>query len=92
MDKNVTECYSRQIYLHSLENIYEVMNVKVNVKLTNMKPLHSKWLSEFYNYINSSNGQEITNNGWLRAGITDAIKIWSSSFWLFDFVVFPFDV
>ena len=36
------------------------MDLKVDVKLTIMKPLHAKWLSEFYNYINSSNGQEIT--------------------------------
>ena len=43
-----------------------------------MKPLHAKWLSEFYNYINSSDGQETTCNGWLRAGITDAIKMESS--------------
>ena len=54
------------------------MNVKVDVKLTIMKTLYAKWLSEFYNYINSSDGQEITRNGWLRAGITDAIKMGSS--------------
>ena len=51
------------------------MNVKVDVKLTIMKTLYAKWLSEFYNYINSSDGQEITRNGWLKAGITDAIKM-----------------
>ena len=54
------------------------MDVKVDVKITIMKALHAKWLSEFYNYINSSDGQEITCNGWLRAGITDAIKMRSS--------------
>ena len=31
-----------------------------------------------YNYINSSDGQEITRNGWLRAGIADAIKMGST--------------
>ena len=44
-----------------------------------MKPLHAKLLSEFYNYIYSSSGQEISRNGWLRAGITDAIKMGSSN-------------
>ena len=43
-----------------------------------MKRLHAMWLSEFYNCINSSDGQEITRNGCLRAGITDAIKMGSS--------------
>ena len=38
------------------------MDAKVDVNLTIMKPLHAKWLSEFYNYINSSDGQEITRN------------------------------
>ena len=69
--------YSRQI-LHALENGCEVMNVKVDVKLTIMKTLYAKWLSEFYNYINSSDGQAITLNGWLKAGIRDAIKMGSS--------------
>ena len=55
--------FPRQI-LHVLENGCEVMDAKVDVNLTIMKPLHAKWLSEFYNYINSSDGQEITRNGW----------------------------
>ena len=56
----------------------KVIDIKVDVKLTIMEPLYEKWLSEFYNYISSLDGQEITQNGWLRAGITDAIKMWSS--------------
>ena len=42
------------------------MDVKVDVKLSIMKPLYANWLSEFYNYINSSDGQHITGNGWLE--------------------------
>ena len=71
-----SEWYFRQIF-KVLETGCAVMDVKVNVKLTIIKPLHAKWLSEFYNYINSSDGQEITRNGWLRARITDAIKMGS---------------
>ena len=77
MCKRSFEWYSRQI-LHALENRCEVMDVKVDVKLTTMKLLHAKWLSEFYNYINSSDGQGITCNVWLRGGITGAIKMGSS--------------
>ena len=76
MRKNLSEWYSKKI-LQALENGCEVMDAKVDVKLTIMKPLHAKWLSEFYNYINSSDGQEITRNDWLRAGIADAIKMGS---------------
>ena len=56
----------------------ETMDAKVDVKLTIMKPLHAKWFSKFYNFINSSEGQEITGNGSLRAGIIHAIKMGSS--------------
>ena len=42
------------------------MDAKVDVKLTIMKPLHANWFFQFYNYINSSDGQHITGNGWLE--------------------------
>ena len=54
------------------------MDTKVDVELIIMKPLYAKLLSEFYNYIHFSDGQEITRNGWLRAGITEALKMGSS--------------
>ena len=75
--RKFSEWYSTQT-LHALENGSEVIDIKVDVKLTIMEPLYAKWLSEFYNHISSLDGQEITQNGWLRAGITDAIKMWSS--------------
>ena len=67
--KTFSEWYGREI-LHALENSCETMDAKVIVKLTIMKPLYARLLSEFYNYINSSDGQEVTRNGWLRTGIT----------------------
>ena len=77
MRKEFSAWYSRQI-LRALKEGCEMMDAKVGVQLTIMKLLHVKWLSEFYNYISFSDGQEITRNGWLRAGITDAIKMGSS--------------
>ena len=47
--------YSRQI-LRALKEGCEMMDAKVGVKLTIMKLLHVKWLSEFYNYISFSDG------------------------------------
>ena len=64
----------------------ETMDAKVDVKLTIMKPLHAKWFSKFYNCINSSEGQEITGNGSLRAGIIHAIKMGSSKY--FHWIIF----
>ena len=81
--KTFSKWYIRRI-LHALENGCEVMDAKVDVKLTIIKTLHAKQLSEFYNYINSSGGQEVTRIGWLTAGITDAIKMGNSKLPLLD--------
>ena len=43
------------------------------------------WLSDFYNYIKSSDGQEIIRNGCLRSGAADAIKIGSTLVPSFDY-------
>lgn len=77
MRKRFSEWYSKQI-LQQLEKGSDVGGVKVDVKLSVIKPLHAKWLSEFYNYINSPDGQEVIRNAWIRAGILDAIKMGSA--------------
>ena len=50
-------------------------DIKVDVKLTFIEPLQIESLSEFCNYIKSSDGQEIIRNGCLRSCAADAIKI-----------------
>ena len=48
---------------------------KVYFKLVVVKPSQVKSLSEFSNYIKSSDCHELIQNGYLRSGIADAIKI-----------------
>ena len=68
------EWYSRQIENElSLEKNIEDVNIQFSV--TTLKPLHSKWLLEFYNHITSETGAEIILNGWKAAGIYDALKM-----------------
>ena len=68
------EWYSRQIENElSLEKNIEDVNIQFS--LTTLKPLHSKWLLEFYNHITSETGAEIILNGWKAAGIYDALKM-----------------
>ena len=72
MRKQFCKWYSKQI-LQCQENGSELGSIKVGVKLiklTVMKPLQLRWLSEFYNYVYSSDGQEI--NGSLPSGIAVA--------------------
>ena len=39
-----------------------------------LKPLHASWVCELYNYLTSSEGKPINENGWRRAGITSAVE------------------
>lgn len=77
MRSKFSQWYSKQILLQ-LEGGADVQSVKVDVKLTIVKPLHAIWLIEYYNKMSSPEGQEVVQNGWLRSGITDAIKLGSS--------------
>ena len=52
--------------------------IKIEFRLTNVKPLHAKWLLEYYNKITSENGSSVITNGWKAADIYDAIKAGSS--------------
>ena len=56
----------------------KVEEIKIEFRLTTLKPLHAKWLVEYYNEIASENGLSVIINGWKAAGIYDAIKAGSS--------------
>ena len=50
----------------------------ISFKITVLKPLHAKWLVEFYNHITSGEKREIITRGFERAGITHALELGSS--------------
>ena len=56
----------------------KVEEIKIEFRLTTFKPLHAKWLVEYYNKITSENGSCVIINGWKAAGVYDAIKTGSS--------------
>ena len=49
------------------------INVKVDVKLSTLKPMHAKWLLELYDKMQSKSNMII--KGFQRAGIYDAISM-----------------
>ena len=53
----------------------KIEDVNILFRLTSLKPLHAKWLLEFYNHITSETGAEIILNGWKAAGIYDTLKM-----------------
>ena len=47
-------------------------DVKVSMKLSNLKPLHARWIVEMFDYLKQQN--ESIVNGFDKAGITEAVK------------------
>ena len=72
------ECYRKQVE-EALSHGKKVEDIEIKFYLTIIKPLHAKWLMEFYNHITSEEGSELIINDWKRSGIYDAVKNGSSS-------------
>ena len=72
-----SEWYAQQIVNHLFLG-KKVEEIKVESRLTTLKPLHAKWLVEHYNEIMSENSSSVKINGWKASGIYDTIKAGSS--------------
>ena len=72
------EWYRKQVK-EALSHGKQVEDIEIKFYLTVIKPLHAKWLMQFFNHITSEKGSEIIINGWKRSGIYDAVKNGSSS-------------
>ena len=57
-----------------LDNGKQIEEVDVKLQLTRLKPLHAKWLVEFFNHMTTSQGKEIIMSGWKASGIIEAIE------------------
>ena len=49
----------------------EVEQVEVKLTLTTLKPIHAKWLVDFYNHMTTPKGEQVPSSGWSAAGITN---------------------
>ena len=58
------------------QQLVESKEVKIEVKLTltTLKPIHTKWLVDFYNHMTTPKGEKVVSSGWSTAGITNALK------------------
>ena len=72
------EWYRKQVK-EALSHGKQVEDIEIKFYLTVIKPLHAKWLMQFFNHITSEKGSKIIINGWKRSGIYDAVKNGSSS-------------
>ena len=52
----------------------DVADIKLDTRITVMRPLHARSLCKVYSLFATSRGKLITANGFRAAGITDAAK------------------
>ena len=63
----------------ALQNGEKLENIIISFKITVLKPLHAKWLVEFYNHIISGEKRKIITGGFERAGVTHTLELGSSN-------------
>ena len=71
--RKFTEWYSQEIH-KQLEEGKKIDQVDVVLRLSVLKPLHAKWIIEFYNDMTSGKGKDVIANGWKSAGMMEALK------------------
>ena len=73
LKKKFTEWYSSSIS-KQLEEGKQIKDIDVEFKLSILKPLHTKWINELYDYMTSEEDRKVISNGWKAAFITEAIE------------------
>ena len=72
-NKKFSEWFSRHISI-GLENGRELEDIKIDYRLSVLKPLHATWLISFYYCISSPEGKTFIASGWKKSGIFDAVE------------------
>ena len=52
----------------------DLEDVGIPLTLSVFKPLHANWLVDLYHYLPTTKGKVVIENGWEKAGITEAIE------------------
>ena len=51
----------------------DVATIKVDLKLSTLKPIHAKTVSKVYEHLKSDKAKQVILNGFRAAGITEAV-------------------
>ena len=41
-----------------------VEDIEMKLHLTEIKPIHAKWITQFYDYMSTEDGSKVITNGW----------------------------
>ena len=72
MKKKFSEWYTGKI-MQGLDEGKQLAEIEVPFKLSNVKPLHAKWIMEIYNVMTSDEGRNVCLKGWEVSGIKKAV-------------------
>ena len=53
----------------------DVTTIKVDLRMSTLKPRHAKVMADMYTYLKSERGVMIIEAGWKASGITDALRV-----------------
>ena len=71
LKKEAQQWYASQVS-DQLNNDVDQDHIKVDLKISNLKPLHAKWITKFYDFIRCN--PAIVMSGWKKAGITASMR------------------
>ena len=78
MKRKFAEWFAQQ-FDHQLTLCKKVEEIEIKFNLTETKPIHVKWITEFYNHMSTEDGSKVIINGFKRSGIFNAITDVSSA-------------
>ena len=57
----------------------KVEDIEMKFQLTEIKPIHANWISQFYNHMSTDEDSKVIISGWKKSGSSDAVTGGSSS-------------
>ena len=72
MKKKFAEWFAQQ-FDKQLTLGKRVEDIEMKFDLTEIKPIHANWITQFYNHMSTEDGSKVVINDWKRSGIVDAI-------------------
>ena len=78
MKRKIAEWFAQQ-FDHQLTLGKKVEEIEIKFNLTEMRLIHTKWITEFYNHMSSEDGSKVIINGFKGSGIFNAITDGSSA-------------
>ena len=73
MKKKFRDWYAAQITF-AMDDGWELVSIDIELKLSIIKPLHAKWMMEFYNEMTSAEEKQVYLKEWKVSCIKGAVK------------------